>query len=235
MHSAARPVGDRCGASQSVGSDLHFELPGLRGLARHAFPSVLEGTIVPLAVFMVALHLLGWRGAVIAGLLWSYGNVARRAVTGRRVPGILILGALTITARALVGLVSGSAFVYFLQPTLGTALVGAIFLGSVTVDRPLAQHLAGDFCPIPQHLLENAHVRRFFFQITLLWAFTQLTSAAITLWLLLSQSVERFVVAKSVVSLSLTLGAIVLSALWFRRSMARHGIPVRWRAVVGAS
>ena len=122
-----------------------------------------------------------------------------------------------------------------MQPTLGTALVGAVFLGSVTVDRPLAQRLARDFCPMPAHFLANVHVRRFFIQITLLWAFTQLTGAAITLWLLLNQSVERFVVAKSLVSLSLTLGAIALSALWFRRSMARHGIPVRWRPGVSVS
>ena len=229
MHSAARPVDHRCGASQSADADVQLELPGVRGIARHALPSVLEGTIAPLAVFLVALHLLGWRGAILAGLVWSYGNLTRRVLTKRRVPGVLILGALTLTARAVVGLISGSTFVYFLQPTLGTALVGAIFLASVTVDRPLAQRLAADFCPIPTHFLENVHVRRFFLQITLLWAFTQLAGAAITLWLLLNQSVERFVVAKSVVSFSLTLGAIGLSVLWFRRSMDRHGIPVRWR------
>jgi hypothetical protein len=205
----------------------------VRGLARHALPSLLEGTVVPLAVFLVALHLFGWRGAIVAGLVWSYGNIARRVLSRRRVPGVLILGALTLTARAVVGLVSGSTFVYFLQPTFGTALVGAIFLASITVDRPLALRLAGDFCPIPEHFLENVHVRRVFLHITLLWAFTQLANAAITLWLLLSQSLESFLVAKSVVSLSLTSGAILLSVLWFRRSMARHGIPVRWRPVVG--
>jgi hypothetical protein len=119
---------------------------------------------------------------------------------------------------------TGSVFVYFLQPTLGTALVAAAFLVSVPVGRPLAERLAGDFCPIPDDVMSNGHVKLFFRRITLLWAFTQGLNATLTLWLLISQSVATFVVARTVVSWTLTGTAIAVSTLWFRRSMIRHGI-----------
>jgi hypothetical protein len=90
--------------------------------------------------------------------------------------------------------------------------------------RPLAERLARDFCPIPSGVLVQAPVRRFFLQITLLWAFTQLANATVTLWLLFSQSLATFLVAKTLVSWGLTGGAIAVSTIWFHRSMRRHGI-----------
>jgi hypothetical protein len=213
----------------------HFEMPRLRTLARHAAPHVIEGTVVPLALFLLTLHFLGVWGAVLIGLGWTYAAVARRLVMRQRVPGILLLTAATLTARTIVAMASGSVVVYFLQPTLGTALVAAAFLLSVPLGRPLAERLARDFCPIPSGVLARAPVRRFFLQISLLWAFTQLANAAVTLWLLLSQSLATFLVAKTLVSWGLTGGAIIVSTLWFRRSMRRHGILAPRRAAAATA
>jgi hypothetical protein len=213
----------------------HFEMPRLRTLARHAAPHVVEGTLIPLALFLLTLHFVGVWGAVLIGLGWTYAAVARRLVMRQRVPGILLLTAATLTARTVVAMVSGSVVVYFLQPTLGTALVAGAFLLSVPLGRPLAERLARDFCPIPSGVLAHAPVRRFFLQISLLWAFTQLANAALTVWLLFSQSLATFLVAKTLVSWGLTGSAIVVSTLWFRRSMRRHGILTPRRAAVPAT
>ncbi len=209
----------------------HFEMPRLRTLARHAAPHVVEGTVVPLALFLLTLHFVGVWGAVLIGLGWTYTAVARRLIMRQRVPGILLLTAATLTARTVVAMVSGSVVVYFLQPTLGTALVAAAFLLSVPLGRPLAERLARDFCPIPSGVLAQTPVRRFFLQITLLWAFTQLVNATLTLWLLFSQSLATFLVAKTLVSWGLTGSAILVSTLWFRRSMRRNGILAPRRTV----
>jgi hypothetical protein len=211
----------------------HFEIPRLRTLARHAVPHVIEGTIVPLALFLLTLRFVGVWGAVLIGLGWTYAAVVRRLIMGRRVPGILLLTAVTLTARTVVALASGSVVLYFLQPTLGTALVAAAFLLSVPLGRPLAERLARDFCPIPSGVLAHASVRRFFLQITLLWAFTQLANATVTLWLLFSQSLATFLVAKTLVSWGLTGSAIALSTIWFHRSMRRQGILAPRRAKAG--
>jgi hypothetical protein len=209
-----------------------MEIPDLRTVIRHAVPRFVECTLVPLVLFLVFLRLLGVWGAMTAGLVWVYSLILVRACTHRRIPGILMLGALTLTARTIVAILANSVVVYFLQPSLATMLVAGAFLLSVPLDRPLAGRLAADFCPLSTEMHANTHVRRFFRQISLLWAFAQAANAGITVWLLFSQSLSIFVLLRTVVSASVTIVAIAASALWFKRSMARNGIVVHlpgWR------
>lgn len=212
-----------------------LELPRLRAMARHALPNLIEASIIPLVVFYGALWLVGVWGGLAAALAWSYTAVIRRLVTRTPVPGLLILGLVGITARTAVAAASGSVFVYFLQPTLTTVLIGAVFLLSVPAGRPLAERLAGDFCPLPATFMGSPPVRRFFARITVLWAFVQLTNAAVSLWLLATQSIETYVLARAVLSWTLTGGAILASTLYFKRSMRRHGITVHWRGAPRAA
>ena len=209
-----------------------MEIPDLRTVVRHAAPRFVECTLIPVVLFLVFLRLLGVWGAMTAGLVWVYSLILVRAVTRRRIPGILMLGALTLTARTIIAILADSVVVYFLQPSLATMLVAGAFLLSVPMNRPLAARLAADFCPLSLEVHANAHVRRFFRQISLLWAFVQTANAGITIWLLFSQSLSTFVLLRTVVSAGVTITAIVASALWFKRSMARNGIEVRlhgWR------
>jgi intracellular septation protein A len=201
-----------------------FQVPRVRAIVRHAFPRILEGTIVPVALFVTALHFFGVTGAVAAGLAWTYSAIGIRIVTRRRIPGILILGAMTLTARSVLTFATGSTFVYFLQPTLGTALVAFAFLVSVPTGRPLVERLASDFCPIPPTMFDHAPVRQIFLRLTLLWAAAQFANAAVTLYLLLSQSVGVFVVTRTIASLAITAVTIAISTVWFLRSMRRAGV-----------
>jgi hypothetical protein len=127
---------------------------------------------------------------------------------------------------------SGSVFVYFLQPTLGTMVVAAAFLLSVPAGRPLAERLAADFCPLPQSLLANPAMRRFFMRISLLWALTNMLNAGVTIWLLVSQDLATYLLAKTFVSWTLTGSAIAISTIWFKRSMRRIGVLRGRRAIV---
>src|SRR5690242_16812404 len=138
---------------------VHFEIPSLRALARHAIPRVLEGTVIPLALFIVTLRVLGVWGAMGVGLLWGYGLIALRLVLRRRVPGVLLIGTATFTGRAIIAALAHSTFIFFLQPTLGSAAIAAAFLLSVPLGKPLAAKLADDFCPIPADVRTNDHVR----------------------------------------------------------------------------
>jgi uncharacterized membrane protein len=194
-----------------------FPIPRLAALARHATPHVLEATLIPLGLFYGGLGLFGLWGALLAALAWSYTSLLRRLVARRRVPGILLLGIIGLTARTVLALVTGSAFLYFLQPTLGTALVATVFIGSVVLGRPLAMRLAADFVPLPEALLAHAGVRRFFRRISLLWAGVFLANAGISLWLLVSQSLSTFLWTRTVVSIALTGGAVAISTWAFRR------------------
>ena len=232
------PSGAHAEDSPAHNTTMHhppLELPRLRAMARHALPNLIEASLIPLAVFYGALWLVGVWGGLIAALVWSYTAVIRRLVTRTPVPGLLLLGVVGITARTVVALVSGSVFVYFLQPTLTTVLIGAVFLLSVPAGRPLAERLAGDFCPLPATFMGSPPVRRFFARITVLWALVQLTNAAVSIWLLATQSVETYVFARTLLSWVLTGSAILASTLYFKRSMRRHGITVHWRAAQRAA
>jgi uncharacterized membrane protein len=209
-----------------------FPIPRLTALARHATPHLLEATLIPLALFYGGLQLFGLWGALVAALVWSYTSLLRRLVARRRVPGILVLGIIGLTARTALALATGSAFLYFLQPTLGTALVASVFIGSVVLGRPLAQRLAADFVPLPESLLAHDGVRRFFRRISLLWAGVFLANAGISLWLLVSQSLSTFLWTRTVVSITLTAVAVAISTRAFRRCVTSspQPAPARIRA-----
>ena len=203
----------------------HFPIPRLTALARHATPHILETTLIPLALFYGGLRLVGLWGALIAALLWSYSSLLRRLLMRRRVPGMLLLGIVGLTARTGLALATGSAFLYFLQPTLGTGLVATIFIGSTVLGRPLAMKLANDFMPLPESLLAHAGVRRFFHRISLLWAGVFLANAGISLWLLVSQSLATFLWTRTLASAVLTVGAVAISTWAFRRCVTSSSQP----------
>jgi hypothetical protein len=200
----------------------NFEMPRLRALARRAIPSVLEGTLLPLALFYGALWLGSVWAGVVAALAWSWTALARRLFKKEAVPGLLIVGTLGITARSVIALSTGSVFVYFLQPTIGTVVVALAFLLSLPAGRPLAERLAHDFVALPDAFRSHPPIRRVFARITLLWAMVMLANAGITLWLLLSQSLAVFLAARTATSLVLTGAAIGISTVWFRRSVGIH-------------
>jgi uncharacterized protein DUF3159 len=202
------------------------EIPRLRSMARHAIPHLVEATFIPLALFYAFLWTAGVWGALIAALAWSYLAIIRRVVTGQRIPGILVLGTLGITARTIVSFASGSTFVYFLQPSLTTIAIAAAFLLSVPAGRPLAERLAHDFVPLEPDVLRLPAVKRVFVRITLLWAFVNLANAVVSITLLLNTDIGAFVAAKTVVGWVLVAGAIGASTAWFKTALRNHNVSV---------
>ncbi|HVM39136.1 MAG TPA: VC0807 family protein [Acidimicrobiia bacterium] len=205
---------------------LTFEIPRLRALARHALPNIVEATLVPLGLFYTSMWFFGVWGALAAALAWSYAALAVRLLTRRRIPGVLVLGAMAMTVRTVIAVLSGSVFVYFLQPSLGTVSVALLFLVSVPYGRPLAQRLASDFCPLPDTMQQHPSMQVFFARISLLWGFVYLTNAALTVWLLLNESLSTFLLVKTAASFTLTGSAIAFSTWWFIRFMRANGVQV---------
>jgi hypothetical protein len=202
-------------------------MPNLRALARHALPNVLEGVLLPVGIFYLFLWLTGTWGGIASSLAWSWLVIGYRLATRQRVPGLLVVGAMAMTARTGLALATNSVFIYFLQPTLGTVLMAAAFLVSVPAGRPLAARLAEDFVPMPGWLVGHPAIRRFFVRITVLWAGIQLANAAVAFWLLVSQPVGVYLAAKTV-STTVAWGAgIVISTIWFFRLLNRHNLQAR--------
>ena len=201
-------------------------IPNLRSVARRAGQNLIEGKLIPLVVFLSFLGFAGSTGAVLAALVWSVACIAFRMSTGRRVPGLVVLTAVGLAARTIAAVATGSMVVYFLQPTVSTALVGAAFLVSVGMGRPLAEKLAHDFCPFDEATAHHPRLRQFFVRLSLLWFVTSMLNAAITLWLLLTQPVTTFVVVKSFLGPGFTAITVLLAFGWFRFTTRNSGLRV---------
>lgn len=165
--------------------------------------SLLIAVVIPAGVFYSVFVVAGVWPAIGAALVWSYGAIAWRAATGRRVSGLLVLAAILLTGRTALSVVADSAWLYFLQPIISDSVVAALFLLSLASTRPMVARLAGDFYPMDHELASRPRVRRLFRNLTILWAMLGLGKATFTLWLLQSQSLDTFVLVKSVTTLSI--------------------------------
>jgi intracellular septation protein A len=203
-------------------TDDTVHLPPLRELALRAVPRLVEGVLVPTALFLLLLNTAGVQTAIVGGFAWSMSVIVVRRVLGRRVPTMVLIGLGVLLARTVLSLATGSSVLYFLQPTLGTGTIGLVMLGSALLGRPLVLRLARDFCPLPADTMGDPHLRRFFLGISFFWGVTNLVNAAVTLWLLVSQSVSTYVVTRTAMSWTLTIVGIGISVLWFTRVMRRR-------------
>src|SRR5437762_2640828 len=105
------------------------QLPPLRELALRAIPRILEGVLIPTGLFLLLLNVEGLSVAIVGGFTWSMTVIIVRRLLGRRVPTLVLVGLGLLLLRTTVALATGSSFLYFLQPTLGTATIGLVLLG----------------------------------------------------------------------------------------------------------
>jgi len=160
-------------------------------------PQLVEASLIPTLLFYGSLVAFGLRWAFTSALIWSYLAVGRRLVGRQQVPGLLILTCVGLSFRTVVLICSGSTFVYFLQPILGTLVTGAVFALSVLSGRPLVARFASDFCPLSAEVQSRPAVLELFRRLTYLWAGLNLVVAATSFVLLMTMPVGLFVGTKT--------------------------------------
>ena len=201
-----------------------IELPSPGAIARRTVPHLLEATILPSLLFYVVLVRFGTGRAMVATLAWSYTALIRRLVCRERVPAILLLALGGLTARTAVGVLSGSAAMYFVQPVVTTGVMAAVFLGSIVAGRPVVAALALDFCPVGPEVTSRPGVRRLFRRLTCLWAGVHLATGAATLCLLVALPLPSFVLCKTVVCLAITAAGVALTVAMALRTVRAEGL-----------
>jgi hypothetical protein len=201
--------------------------PRLRAVVRRVAVSITVACAVPAALFYSVLVLSGIWVAIGAALCWQYGALAWRAVSGRRTSGLLVFAAAVMTGRTLISFAADSPFLYFLQPVVTDCLIGTAFLGSLLLARPVVARLAGDFYPLTDDVASRPGIQRLFRLLTAMWAILYLGKALLTLWLLLSQSLETFVLVKSISVLTINVGAAAATILIAAVVGRREGLLVR--------
>lgn len=206
---------------------MTVDLPSFRNLVVGGGRHLLESTLVPAGLFYLLLTLVSFDSGVIAALCWSVVVIVTRLVMRKTVPAVLWLTSALLIARTALGLATGSAFLYFLQPTLQNFVIASLFLVSAPFNKPLLARLAGDFCSFPDTLSGHPGMRRFFQRVSVLWALVFAVNGSVTLVMLAKATVGNFLMVSTAGSYSLVALAIVGSLLWFRRSLRSEGIVLR--------
>src|SRR5438477_5714311 len=202
-------------------------LPDMRTIAGQALPRLAEATLIPLVLFYSLFWAVGIWGALSAALVWSYGCLLHRVISGRRMPGMLALATMALTVRTVIALVSGSLLAYFAAPVLGTVMVAGVFAVSLRFGQPLAERLVRELGILPPELLESPAVQAHLRRVTVMWAVENLINAGLTMLLLLTQSLVAFLAVKTVVGWALSAACIAVCGYDFRRTMraaARSGV-----------
>ena len=201
-----------------------IHLPPIRQLAVGAVPRLVEGVLIPTALFLLLFNIFGVAAAILGSFSWSTSVIVVRKSLGRRIPALVFVGLGVLLIRTVLALATGSSFLYFIQPTLGAGVIGVVIIASAMLGRPVVLKIARDFCPLPVDSLSDPHLRRFFFGISFLWGATQLLNSAITLWLLVTQSLSTYVISRAAMSWSLSVFAVAVTVIWFIRMSRRHDL-----------
>jgi intracellular septation protein A len=176
----------------------HCSRPQLGTVIRRVALNLAIACVIPAALFYASFRIADVWTAIAFALAWGYGAIAWRALTRRRTSGLLILTAAVMTMRTVIALATDSTYLYFLQPIITDGLIAATLLVSLATARPMVARLAGDFYPLDRELSLRPRIRRLFWYLTLMWGVLCLGKATLTLWLLQSQSLETFMLAKSI-------------------------------------
>jgi hypothetical protein len=196
----------------------------VKAVGRRLVPYLIEATLIPSVLFYLFYVTLELKWAMVAVLTWTYASVARRVITRQRVPGLLVLATLGISARTAIFLLSSNHFIYFFQPILRTVITAVFFAMSVVIGKPLIARFAADFCPLTDDVQRRPAVISLFRRLTYLWAGINAIAAVTSMTLLLTLPIAVFVGTAMAAGWIITCSGIVLTVSDAVRTARREGL-----------
>lgn len=205
-------VGDRrvaqSDASGERAPDVELRVLTGRTVLREAAPRLLRDILGPTLCFYAGWKLAGLVVGIALGTTFALGAFRYERRHGR--PGnIARLVLAFVIAQALIGLVTHSAKVYLVQPSILGTLNGLVWLGSVAVGRPLAAAFAGEVFPVDEATRQSEVFRAVFRRVSVVFGVFFLIFAGIQLSVLLTVGVDAFVAARVLDSV-----CILIAIIW---------------------
>jgi hypothetical protein len=191
--------------------------PKLRRHAVVALREVLVATVIPLVVFALSQDRYGTTIAIAATASWTLGVTIIQALCRGRVSGLIILSLVMLSIKAASGLATGSSFMFFAVPCLGTAATGAMFAWSGRWKRPLLVRLARDVVPFLADHLSSGASRPFILRLGWTWGAAYLINAVASFLLLVFMPLHVFMVLHVLAGWSCTGLAAVVTLFMARR------------------
>jgi intracellular septation protein A len=195
--------GDASGASRSL----------LKSVAPRLLRDILGPTLLFYAGWKISNNIFIGIGLGTAFALGAWQYERRH---GR--PGVIARFVLAIVVvQAVVGVATGSATAYLIQPAALGVINGIVWLGSVAIGKPLAGLFAHEVFPVDDEMRASPEFRAVFRHVSLLFGLFFLIFAAIQITVLLIVGVGAFVAVR-VADLVCTLGMVV----YCLRYLVRH-------------
>ncbi|MFT4081764.1 MAG: VC0807 family protein [Nocardioides sp.] len=208
-----------------------IEMGELRTVIRRAVFLMVETVLVPTIILYGAMRTVGTVAGLVGVLVWCALTMAARFSLGRGVPSTLLLVVGILVARTAIALACSSVWLYLLQPIAASVLMALVFVGSAALGRPITKRLALDFIHLPERLLTDHRMHRVFMEVALIWGFTRMLDAGLSLNSLLSWGVDAGVLVRGVLSIGLTALSIAGCAYWgWRRVRAIPGTRLQFRS-----
>jgi intracellular septation protein A len=216
--------------SEETSSPAGRAITWVRGNGRNVATEALVNFVLPLVIFDLAKPHWGDVRALIASsappIVWSLGLLAIK----RKVDALsmLVLAGIALSLLAVLG--GGSVRFLQLREKLVTVTIGAVFLISAAIRKPLIYYLAratimrrsASEAEAFVALRENPHFRRVMTVMTLVWGFGLIAEAAVATVLVLNLSVHDYLVAGPILGYS-TMGALSgWTFLYARRARRRR-------------
>jgi hypothetical protein len=206
----------------------HLELPRPLRLLRTAGWNLTESVGLPLAAFALA----AWLGGRDAGLLAGLGTIwitalVRRLATGS-VTGLVMISALVLTLQTAVAVATGNMWIFLLHFPLANLCLCFLFARTARGPNPLCAKLATEMISLRQPASCKDGLHGFFQRATLFWSGIFLALAACLGALLAMVPTAEFLVLSTVATAALVAAGTGASALWFRSSLRRLGLRLRF-------
>jgi hypothetical protein len=199
-------------------ADIRTVLRTLVLLVRGALPAVLVATLMPLAVFYVALAATSMIWAIALSVAYAYGVAIYQYARWRRLSGMLLVAVFMASARVLGAVASGHIVMFFAVPVLETAGFGLMFAATMFTSEPLVVRLARDLIP---HAADDFAQRGSLIKIlSVLWAVTYLASCTTSIVLLTLLPLPVFLGAHTLAGWFWTGAGMVLTVALCRRRAA---------------
>lgn len=172
-------------------------------LLRSVGPRLLRDILgPPLAFYPV------WKatGNVLAGV--AVATIVSLAIylyeRGKGRPGLIArVVLLFILASAIVGIATNSATAYLIQPAVLGVINGVLWLGSVSIGKPLAGTFAREIFPVEDEVAESELYRTVFRRVSLWFGIFFVLAAAVQLVVLLIVGVGAFLATRVADALSI--------------------------------
>jgi intracellular septation protein A len=183
--------------TEQTGVEPSAAPPTTRAILREAGPRLLRDTLGPTLCFYVGWKTEGiWLG-VIMGTVFAFAAYRYERRRGR--PGMIARLVLAfVVLQAGVGLATGSAKAYLIQPTILGGVNGLAWLGSVAMRRPLAAVFAREVFPFDEAIRATPEFKRVFMLVSAVWGMFFLGFAAIQAAVLLIVGVDAYVALRVV-------------------------------------